>query len=113
MGLLGFPNSGLGAVSLPPISSLVSNVTMRSQVTPEYVWTPSSETKAQGGLTGLIMGFIRPAIYVKTPAGTMKMEPYGVPTTNYFPLLAIATVCAGLTGAWMLVSIGKRIAKRA
>lgn len=108
---VGLRGLGAGLPSLPPISSLVSNVTMRSQITPDYVWTPTSEQKAQGGITGFIMGLIRPAIYVKTPAGTMKMEPYGIPTTNYFPLVVVATVLTGVGVAAALVSIGKRLAK--
>lgn len=46
---------------------------------------------------GLIMGVLRPSVYLDTPAGVVPVEPYGPPDANYMPL--VLSVAAILTGS--------------
>ncbi len=86
----------------------IQSVTVRSTLTPDVVIDPFSPdpTERQASVTdpsGLVLSFLRPAVYVQTPAGVVPIEPYGSPSSTFAPLaLAIgAALTAGvLYFAW-------------
>ncbi|MCC6752022.1 MAG: hypothetical protein IT371_30500 [Deltaproteobacteria bacterium] len=79
-------------------SRAISRVTIRSQITPDYSVDPSAagpSAAPKQGFGNVLMGLIRPAIYVETPAGTIRVEPWGQPRSNYLPvILALGGVAA-------------------
>jgi hypothetical protein len=112
--------AGLGASprgpSVPPaaantfMTSLVKDVTLRSQFTPSYTWTPQAQTSTQGGLTDVIMKLIKPAADVRLPTGNViQVAPWGTPTANYFPLVALGVVAMGVLVAGGLIAVGRRL----
>ena len=98
----------------PPsfLSSVVSDVTLRSQFTPSYTWTPVRQTATQGGFSDAIMSVIRPSADIRMPNGaTFTVAPWGSPEANYFPILALGVVAMGVLVAGGLIAIGKRLGK--
>lgn len=91
----------------------ITRVTLRSQITPDYSIEPFSRGPApapQRGVGNLLMGLIRPAIYVDTPVGVVKAEPWGAPTRNYLPALIVlggVGVLAVLGAAYALGARGR------
>lgn len=101
---------GLGAA--PGLPSLVSEVTLRSQITPDYTWTPSNQQASGGGISSWIMSAIKPAAYVRLPTGgVVRVEPYGAPKVNFFPVIVVGAIALGAIAAVSLVSIGRRLGK--
>lgn len=110
------PSSLLASVasSLPStnamMTAMIRDVTLRSQFTPSYTWTPTAQPSPPGGLTGLIMRAIRPTAEIRLPTGgVMTVAPWGVPTSNYFPLLALSVLGLGVLVAGSLVMLGRRM----
>lgn len=95
-----------------PVSALakqaVRSVTVRSTLTPDVTVDPFGDESAQragaeAGPAGLLLGILRPSVYVNTPAGVVPIEPYGKPDANYMPLVlgaAAAGFGALLYFAW-------------
>ena len=116
---LGAPTAGstLQAAMSKAASSVatraISRVTIRSQITPDYDFDPSVSSKPQpkSGIGNAIMGLIRPAVYVETPAGTIRAEPWGPPKSNYLPAIVVAggVVVLAFFGASYL--LGRRSAR--
>ena len=83
--------------ALPKTSSRgLATVFVRSQITPEVQIDPTASPEQQqarsgGGFGNWIMSLVKPAVYVETPAGTIKAAPWGEPTNNYLPALLIAS----------------------
>lgn len=108
------PTSAVSAAIAKAASSVatraINRVTIRSQITPDYDFDPSASSKPapRGGIGNVLMGLIRPAVYVETPAGTIRAEPWGVPQSNYLPALLVVggvVVLAVFGGVYLL---GKR-----
>lgn len=70
----------------------VRGAVFRSTVSPEVVIAdplrPSARTVSEGGLDETFLRLIKPAVYLDTAAGPMKIAPWGEPRANYFPLVA-------------------------
>lgn len=115
---LGAPPAATAAAALSKAASSVatraiSRVTIRSQITPDYDFDPSVSSKPapKGGIGNVLMGLIRPAVYVETPAGTIRAEPWGSPQSNYLPALAIVVGIGALAVFGGVYLLGKRSAR--
>ena len=81
--------------------AVTQEVTVRSQLTPAVTVYPFAEQtearEVQGGGAGdLLMRVVKPAVYLKTPAGVVPVEPWGKPG-EYSPVagIVLAVVLAG------------------
>jgi hypothetical protein len=110
----------LGLAAPPDVASTVrslagraiSRVTIKSQITPDYTVVPGAPSGApKPGIGNVLMGLVRPAIYVETPVGTIKTEPWGAPRKNYLPVILLLGGIAALAvlgGAYALGATGRR-----
>lgn len=105
---------GLGVLpALPSLTSFVSDVTLKSQISPDYTWTPSNQTSRSGGLTDLIMGFVKPSAYIRMPTGgVLRVEPWGAPRVNLFPVIVVGTLVLGALAVVSLIGLGKKLGSR-
>jgi hypothetical protein len=82
-------------------SSQIKGVFFRSQVSPDIKLDPleiirgAPRTFSEGGVSEAFLKFVKPAVYLDTNWGSLKVAPWGEPKTNYFPFLLIGTVLGG------------------
>lgn len=93
----------------------VRNVTVRSNVTPDVEVDPfapapepgpggapgSQVSSAGGGIGGLLLGLLQPAVYLDTPAGTIPVEPWGKPDNTRAVLVGVAATAATAGLLWL------------
>ena len=96
--------------------SAIQSVTVRSTLTPDVVIDPFSQDPGdrQASVTdpsGLVLSFLRPAVYIQTPAGVVPIEPYGSPDSTLAPV-ALAIGAALVAGVLYLAWQGFRKRKR-
>jgi len=83
--------SGAGDIAMDQING----VTFRSQIAPDVDLTASQAVghePPRGGLSDIFMRVTKPAVYVDTSLGTIRLAPWGEPTLNLYPLLLIGTI---------------------
>lgn len=61
----------------------------------------------------VLRALVKPAPWIKTPAGTARYAPYGEPTSNLVPVVGAVVLGAGVVSAGALVGLGVWLAKRA
>ena len=82
-------------------SSQIKGVFFRSQISPDIQLDPIAVMQglprsfSEGGVSEMFLKFAKPAIYLDTQFGSLKVAPWGEPKTNFFPLLLIGTVLGG------------------
>lgn len=89
--------------------SVIRDVTFRSQVTPDATMDPFAPPapRSSGSVVGdAIMGAVKPAVYVRTPAGVVAIEPYGAPTENYLPALVVGAAAGALAAGGAIFALG-------
>lgn len=113
--------AGMSGVTDSLFSSAVKQVTIKSTMTPDITYTPGPNgqaTKTTGGGPGeWILAALKPSFEVQTPAGPLKVAPYGEPTENYFwPVVAGLGALALGTGFFTVkgvkASLGSSSSKR-
>jgi len=84
--------------------SMVKGVTVRSQVTPDYTYDPWATSPEPPPGNSWLMNFVKPEVTIDTGPDSVPIvvAPYGTPTENYIPQVAIGGVAA-LVGAVMLI----------
>jgi len=96
-------------------SSQVKGGFFRSQISPDIrldpleVMSGTARTFGQGGVSEMFLNFAKPAVYLDTSFGSLKIAPWGEPKFNYFPLLILGTAVGGAVVAGM---IWKQLKKR-
>ncbi len=96
------PSTGL-------LSAVVQGVTFRSQITPPYRYDPNAPAPPADPASGWLMQFVKPAIDIETPGGPVTFAPYGEPTQDYYPLVAVGGI-ATLVGIVVLIGwLGKKL----
>jgi hypothetical protein len=73
----------------------IHGVTLRSQISPDIHLTAEQAVGQQpspGGLSTLFLQVSKPAIYVDTSLGTLRIAPYGEPTMNLYPLFLVGAM---------------------
>ena len=86
----------------------VTGVTFRSTVTPPYrydPWAPSEPAPPNP-----LLALLRPAVDVETAAGPVTIAPYGEPTENYAPVVAVGGLAA-IVGLVVLIGWAARAIK--
>lgn len=77
---------------------VVRRVTLRSNISPDISLDPAQATGARprrGRFSEALLRFAKPEIEVETPAGAIRVAPYGPPTTNLFwPVVILGTAGA-------------------
>jgi hypothetical protein len=76
-------------------ASQIQGVTFRSQLGPDVELTGRQalgQDPAPGGMSELFMRLSKPAVYVETSLGTMRLAPWGEPTLNLYPVFVIGTL---------------------
>ncbi len=73
---------------------MVKSVTFRSQVTPDYTYDPWAPSPPPQEGSGWLMELVKPSVEVQTSAGPVLIEPYGTPTENYGPVVAVGALGA-------------------
>lgn len=82
-------------------------VEARSQITPDVsvrlyddgAGVQLEHSAPPSGFGSAVMGMIRPAIYIHTPAGTYPIEPWGAPRKNLMPHMVVGGCALGYL-AW-------------
>ena len=83
----------------------VHGVTFRSQVSPDI---PLTARQAVGqeplpvGVSDLWLRMTKPAVYVDTTLGTLRIAPWGEPTMNLYPVFIIGSMVLGATVAGLI-----------
>lgn len=115
-GALGYAPDGLGASDLvSTIKSVgravttdqIRGVVFRSQISPDVPVDPvramSGEPRpvSEGGLSELFLRIAKPAFYLDTTYGSVRLAPWGEPAINLYPVFLIGTLVGGalLAGA--------------
>jgi hypothetical protein len=93
------------------VTGAVQKVVIKSQITPDVAYVPGAPgepakiERKPGFFAGLgeqILKLAKFSAEIQTPAGTVTMEPYGKPTENYVPVVAVVgAVGAGVVG-WLM-----------
>lgn len=87
-------------------STLTGTITFKQPLAPG---DPAPAPVVEGNpFSQMIAKFAQPAIYVKTPAGTIPYEPYGEPIEDYSPLIVVGAV----VGASLLTIAGIKVAQK-
>ena len=86
----------------------VQGVTFRTQISPPITVSPFAETPTAGPPNPLL-SFLKPQVEVDTPGGRIVVAPYGEPTANYFPWLAIGVVVFGMGVVALIGWIARRL----
>jgi len=79
----------------------IQGIYFRSQISPDIELDPvqvlsgEKRTVAQGGVSEGFLQFAKPAVYLDTKLGSIRIAPWGEPNPWMFPLVAIGSV-AGL-----------------
>jgi hypothetical protein len=94
----------VGAGAGDVVASQINGVTFRSQLSPDIDLTGRQalgQDPAPGGVSELFMQISKPAVYVDTSLGTMRIAPWGEPNMNLYPIFIIGT----LVGAGALLGL--------
>lgn len=73
----------------------IKGVTFRSQLSPDIPLTARQAVGAEpapSGVGELFMSISKPAVYVDTSLGTIRLAPWGEPTMNLYPVFLIGTL---------------------
>jgi hypothetical protein len=98
--------SGLGAPSVGGFVSAaakaaVRDVTLRTQITPDWVYNPSAPPVKENSFSAWWNRVVvRPSMIINTPAGPVEYAPYGKPKINLFPLIVLGTAAAAAVGGY-------------
>jgi hypothetical protein len=94
--------SGAGSIA----ADQIHGVTIRSQLSPDIELTGAQalgSEPAPGGMGELFFQIAKPAIYVETSLGTIRLAPWGEPSMNLYPVFMIGLLVAGATVAGLVV----------
>ena len=114
------PVGGLGADDASIMSAIssfgrqiagdqIKGVFFRSSISPDIQLDPSMVLSGQprsvseGGFGELFLRFAKPAVYLDTNLGAIRIAPWGDPTINLFPVILLGTVAAGAVIAGLIV----------
>ena len=93
--------------------SMVSEVGFDSAITPSYASDPFAPAAPGGsGIGNWLMAKVRPAFWMRTPAGTYRWAGYGEPTEDYTAELVTTAVVGGVIVAAGLVALGRWLERR-
>lgn len=85
------------------LSSLVTEVTIQTTVTPDIVvndpFGVGAGSPTSSGIGSLLLNIIRPKITVQTPLGPQTTAPWGDPGATAWPLLVVAVGI--IVGIWL------------
>lgn len=101
--------SAAGAVTDVAIDQ-INSVTIRSQLSQDVTLTPRQAMgidPTEPGLGTLFMRISKPAIYLDTTLGTIRIAPWGEPTLNLYPFFLIGTLI-GVAAVAGLIARGFR-----
>lgn len=90
----------------------IQGVTFRSTITPDFAYDPWAPSQPSPPGSFNVMGFVRPAIDIMTPAGPITIAPYGDPADapNYgmVALLGTAAMVVGFftLAGWLAKKLG-------
>jgi hypothetical protein len=85
----------------------VKGARFRTTISPEVTLGQdvlfAGSQRTGGGGSEAFLRFVRPAVYLDTALGTRVIAPWGEPSRNWFPLLAIGTLVAASVGVGVLI----------
>lgn len=105
-------------------SGAVRSVTLRSNISPDITLDPRQASGVdesgrllpgrRGMFSEALLRFAKPEILVDTPAGVIRVAPYGRPTTNLFwPVMILGTAGGVALGILVFKSLSKKRRRRA
>lgn len=83
----------------------IHGVTFRSQISPDIPLTARQAVGTEpppGGMGELFMAITKPAVYVDTSLGTIRLAPWGEPTMNLYPVFLVGSIAAVGLGIGLL-----------
>jgi hypothetical protein len=86
----------------------IKGVYFRSQVSPDIELDPSQmsgerpRTLSEGGISELFLRVAKPAMYVDTTMGAVRVAPWGEPKLNLFPVILAGTLIGGALVAGLI-----------
>ena len=85
----------------------IKGARFRTTISPEVSLGPdvlfSGSQRSGGGGSEAFLRFVRPAVYLDTALGTRVVAPWGDPSRNLFPLLAIGSLVLASVGLGVLI----------
>jgi hypothetical protein len=96
----------ISSVASETASKSIHGVRFRSQVSPDLDLTPRQamgQEPTDGGFGQVFMAVAKPAVYVDTDLGVIKIAPWGEPNLNLFPLAMIAAGVGLATVAGLII----------
>ena len=86
--------SAISSVVGKTAEGAIHGVTYRSQISPDIELTARQALgldKTEGGFGQIFMALSKPAVYVDTDLGVIRIAPWGEPKLNLFPIMLIAS----------------------